>query len=272
MAVRPGIVGIQNFYGKQVGTPATTTSNATSAYVYTKSSSTDSVGNPVTGTTYTLSKIPTSNPYGNANWVYPDTVNNAMVFTGTQSVAYSDDNRLHVVAPYSCQVDFNTTTVSKASQWIVDNGQGSGIGWEEFIIYLSNNSLIVSTCASNGAEGGSTASGPPYNAHYTLGNVVPNTWYRVGVMWYNVGGTYNSGTNTYTGGTNYIRGYLNGEIKFQRALDGTAALGQTAQSGRMPYNSGNGIAIGNDNANYPTTFFQGSIRNFFIGRTLFWPI
>lgn len=284
MAVLPGIVGVQNALQKTVGLPSSafTAANSASSYVFTTASTATigSGGTAVTVTRRTASNVPNGQPGPQNPWINPGYDGSSMIFSGTQSVAYLDNNSLHVVPPYSCQVDFKPSVLNKSTMYVVNNGQGGGIGWEEFTIYCNNDNIFISTCAaSDGSDGGSSASGPPYTAYYYLGKAQIGAWHRVGVMWYNVGGTYNSSTNTYTGGTNYIRGYLNGEQKWQRPLNGTAWTNPidtgrsfSTQSARLPYNSVNGIVLGNDNANFTNTFFEGSIRNFFIGRTLFWTI
>jgi hypothetical protein len=282
MAVRPGVIGASNILQKRISLPesAFTPANENSAYIF-NTNATTTIGSGATAVTVTK-RTANNDPAGQPNpqnpWVPPtyDSVTQSMTFSGTQSLAYLDTDTLHVYPPYSCQVDFRPSVVNKTTMYIVNNGQGGGIGWEEFVIYLNNDNAMISTCAANNGEGGNAASGPPYTAYYNLGKVMINTWNRVGVMWYNVGGTLNESTGIYTGGTNYMRGYLNDIEIFTRPLNGQAWTGaggtKTAESGRLPWNSPNGICIGNDSANFGTTFFQGSIRNFFIGRTLFWPI
>jgi len=248
--IRPGILAVTNTLGKQVGVPATTEANANSAYVF-------STGDTTFGGVAVVKKT----TGGENAWQDPsyDNTTGIMTFSGAESMAYLDTDELHTATPYSVQVDFNTTTTTQALQYIINNGQGSGIGWEEFTVTVGYNNLRIHTCAN--AAGGTT-----YEAVYDVSVIEPNTWYRFGLMFYN------------SGGMNYLRTYLNGIVKNQVTLDGKSNssgylnVTNKGTAVAMPYNSSNGIAIGNDNVNFTGSFFNGQIKDLFIGKTLFWPI
>ena len=261
MTIMPGAI-VPNILGKQAATPATTTANA--SYPAQLSSGTN-----VAFGTVSLTKTTTTHS-GGAAWVAPTYSNGVMITTGTQSVAYVDNANLHTTAPYSVQLDFNVTTVSPGVQYLINNGGGYNIGWPEWAIQLNGANLVV-LANSRGQSYGQS------QYDYST-NILPNTWYRVGLMYYNVSGQ------------NYIRGYLNGVKIFQRAIAANGyALGAGAGSGtahnsnllgvaidaradEMPYDAPNGISLANDAANYTSSFLYGQIRNLFIGKTLFWTI
>lgn len=244
MAVLPGIVGSANFPGRYLALPAVTPANQGSYYTF-------STGNTTTMGSVTLTKTTTT--YQQA-WVPPsyDSVSDTLTFNGTtQSIAYVANSDIHV-APldFSLQFDFNPSRLT-GHQYLVNLGQGYGRGYPELVVDLSNTGLGVNFSTAN--DGNS-------NKAYSLGTVAVNNWYRVGIMFYNVGGTKNQSTGVITGGTNYLRAYVNGEVKLQTSISG------------LPWTSTAGIAFGNDNANYGTTFFQGKMKSIFIGKTRFWNI
>lgn len=253
MTIRPGFFSA-NISGKQLGAPATTTANSGSSYVFVPSASTTTFGS------ITVTKKTTS---PNGSWTEPTLSNNELTFNGSQGIAYLDNDQLHVAPPYSVQVDFYATQVAKSTAYIWNNGQGNGIGWPEAVVALNGSSLNMYT--SSNSLGGTT-----YQARFAIkSNIQVNTWYRLGIMWYN------------TGGSNYVRFYLNGSALYTHQYSGTAFYpdpfnqtgGQnTSTSDGLPYNSGNGIAIGSDNANDPASRWEGKIRNVFVGTTLFWSI
>lgn len=247
MTIRPGFFSA-NLSGKQVGAPATTTANSGSSYVFT------------TNNTTTFGSVTVTRKSG---FTAPSVSNNEMIFTGTQGIAYLDNDQLHVTPPYSVQVDFYTTQTSKGTAYIWNNGQGNGIGWPEAVIVLNGANLNMYT--SSNSAGTST-----YQARFAIAtNIQANTWYRVGVMWYTVSST------------NYVRFYLNGSIVYTHQYSGTSFAADpnnpgggtnTSTSDALPYNSSNGIAIGSDNNNDSSTRWEGKIRNVFVGKTLFWSI
>jgi len=275
MTFSPGTLGSTNLIGKQAGSPAITTAN--SAYAYTPST-----GSSTTIGSITVNKTTTVNQTASGNqsytWQVPALSNGVFTLNGRTSIGYNLQTALHTQAPYSVQVDFKTTTTAKDVQFILDNGEGFGIGWSEWAFQLAGNCLHVGT-NSRGQDYG--------QAWYDYALIQINTWYRVGLMFYNVGGTYNSGTKAWTGGQFYIRGYLNGEKKFQQALSPNNTVSQTGtqftssilgsavdyRAVEMPQQASNGIVIGADANNYVNRMFYGQIRNIFIGPgQLFWSI
>lgn len=236
MVVRPGFFS-SNLIGKQAGAPATTPANSASGYVF-------STGNTTIGSVAVTAR--NGNGASGPAWVDPtyDSSSNTMTFDGTaQSLGYVYGGAsIHVApAPFSLQVDFNVDRVT-GHQYVVNMGQGNGLGYPEFIVDLSNASLTIQMNSS------SSGSGPM--AVTISNNIQVGQWYRVGAM------VYITGASTVN-----IRCYLNSEVKVQTTLPA------------LPYNTSTaGIAIGNDNGNFPSTFFKGKIRNFFLGKTLFWPI
>lgn len=255
MSVLPGVAGSINAQQKSIVVlPAT---NATSApYAYTPSVGATAVINGVT-----LTKKTTVDQAASGNrslpWKAPTITSNIMSFDGTQSICYGDNTSLTTTVPYSGQVDFNTTTTARGAQYILNNGEGFGIGWCEWAIQLLGDVLTLGTNSNQLASG---------QAYYDFARVRPNEWYRVGFMFFN------------TGGTNYVRGYLNGVQKFQFALIGQASVstvrGATNQavSNTMPANAPNGISIGGDANNYDGRMYYGQVRNVIVGKQLFWSI
>ena len=246
-----------NMLGHQASSPASNTLNSASAITLNIGSSLS-----VPGCSATITITTPTSSYSAPN-VLPTLSNGVMSFNGAQSIIYADNTALHVTAQYSVQFDFMASTVAPAYQYIMTSGEGYGIGWPEFSCVLEGNEFLVITNSNN------AASGEAYYEYST--NIKTNTWYRVGFMFYN------------TGSQNYIRCYLNGSNIFQRAIaaygsNGTAhnsnltGLAITAAADAMPYTSSNGLALGNDCNNYTGRFFTGSIRNFFIGKHLFWAV
>lgn len=252
MTLRAGFF-VANLPGKQAGAPATTTANSSSSYVFS------------TGTTSNIGSVVVTKRT-DYSFQLPgyDAPTNTLTFNGSQGIAYYANSNLHVQPlPYSIQVDFNTSQNSLGTSYIVNQGQGNGTGWPEVCIVLNQSNLNVYTATNN------TGTGSQQAAFYIAQNIQINTWYRVGVMFYN------------TGGSNYVRFYLNGieqythryqGISFQRDPFDPSRGTNAAASDGLPWQSTNGIALGSDNRNDPNSHFQGSIRNFFAGKTLFWPI
>ena len=248
MVVRPGFFS-SNLIGKQAGGSPITPANQTAGYVFS------------TGTTTQLGTITVTKKTGGS---FPsntiptyDTPSSTMTFNGTnQAMAYAPNAEVQVApVPFSFQVDFNTTKLT-GNQYIVNLGQGNGVGWPCWQVSIGNpGQLYMVQATQDGGVGMST---------YNIAIIAANKWYRLGVMYYRVGTT------------NYNRVYLNGEVKVQTTL-GTSTTNAGGQGGlprttQTSDSSQAGLTFGNDGANASGYNFQGQMRNIFFGKTAFWTI
>lgn len=269
MGVLPGVAGSTNAQQKTVGlaTSAVTALNTNSAY-------TPSATGPGVFGSVSLPKLGTAT---NGTWTSPSISGGVMSFGGNQAIAYSDNSDLLRTTitssqAYSVQVDLKTTTIAPVAQFVLNYGEGYGIGWSEWNFQINGNLLRLGTNSTQDADG---------QAWYDFARIRADEWYRAGFMFYMVGSQ------------NYIRLYLNGVQIFQRAIGAaytsalpsnstartttayTSSIGGVAikqAADRMPANSSNGVSLGNDYANYPQRAFYGSLRNVFVGKTNFWTI
>lgn len=247
MVVPAGIIASGNVPGKQVSLPAFTAANSTSAYVFT------------TATTANLGEITvtrkTGGAFGTGTTPGYDSTSAIMTFNGTtQAMAYEPSSTVQVAPlPFSFQVDINPAKVT-GSQYIVNLGQGNGVGWPCWQISIGNGNITMTQATANNNVGLQT---------WTLSPAVIGKWYRIGVMYYRIGTS------------NYVRAYVNGEVKLQQLLGSNAS--NTGGLGGLPrtvevVSTMAGLTFGNDGANATGYNFQGQMRNIFFGKTLFWPI
>ena len=171
----------------------------------------------------------------------PTQSGDALSFNGTQIIRYTDGTPWRVTPPYSVQFEFLLTR-NDVDQWLFNIGEGYGAGWPELsVVSFANNNGVISYTNSNNTAGGQQA-----GTLIGTGKLVTNRWYTVGVMMYT-----NSGTR--------FRGYLDGAQVFDIPIT-------------APYDSTNGMSIGGDAIKNSTRMLYGSIRNFSVAKTLFWPI
>lgn len=171
----------------------------------------------------------------------PTQSGDALSFNGTQIIRYTDGTPWRVTPPYSVQFEFLLTR-NDVDQWLFNIGEGFGAGWPELsVVSFANNNGVISYTNSNNTAGGQQA-----GTLIGTGKLVTNRWYTVGVMMYT-----NSGTR--------FRGYLDGAQVFDIPIT-------------APYDSTNGMSIGGDAIKNSTRMLYGSIRNFSVAKTLFWPI
>lgn len=171
----------------------------------------------------------------------PTQSGDALTFNGSQIIRYTDGTPWRVTAPYSVQFDFLMTRTD-VDQWLFNIGEGFGAGWPELsVVSFANNNGVISYTNYN-----NTAGGQQSGTLIGSGKLVTNKWYTVGIMIYN-----NSGTR--------FRGYLDGAQVFDNSII-------------TPYDSTNGMSIGGDAIKNSTRQFYGSIRNFSVAKTQFWPI
>jgi len=178
-----------------------------------------------------------------------------MSFNGTnQAIAYLPNADIQVAPlPFSFQIDFNMSTPT-AYQYLVNLGQGNGVGWPCWQVSVNNNSLILTQATEDGGDGMSS---------YTIADIQSNAWYRCGVMYYR--------QDT----TNYLRVYLDNVVKVQETL-GTSSTNAGGEGGipRTTSLASNmaGITFGNDGANAAGYNFHGQMRNIYLDHKEFWAI
>ena len=227
-------------------TDPVTSLNQNSAYVF-------STGNTTIGSVTVTKRTATNGGQAWSNPTY-DATSSTMTFNGTnQAVAYLPNSQIQVAPlPFSFQVDFNTDKIT-GNQYIMNLGQGNGVGFPCLHIILNGSTLNLTKGTTN-ATGSSTT--------YNVGTVAAGQWYRLCVMFYRV--------NT----TNFLRVYLNGVVTLQQTI-GTSTTNAAGQGGiprSVPTNGTAGLAFGSDNANYSGYNFKGKLRYIFMGNSAFWAI
>lgn len=172
----------------------------------------------------------------------PTTIGDALVFTGSELVRYTDSTQFHITDPYSIEFDFMIDSKNIGPS---DNMNFLNIGWApgndpELAIVLDTGNNLILISSANGSS--STIIQIYPDSLLEIGN-----WYRLGIMF------YNDGSNI------HVRSYING---YQRTDD---IINQ-------PWNSTAGLAIGNTNHLLSSLALKGKIRNLRIGQSLFWKI
>lgn len=165
-----------------------------------------------------------------------------MQFGGTQAIRVDNSTGssypvTHMTAPYSFEIEFFMN--SGDNRWIATNGEGFQAGWPEWSIIVSGGALVYNSSSTNN---GNTTSAT------FLSSINFNQWYRVGFMFY-----LDSQSKP------RVRGFVNDVQKFDV---------ETTE----PYDSPNGIAIGNDFTRGNNRGFLGRIRNVWLANSLFWTV
>lgn len=164
----------------------------------------------------------------------------ALIFSGSSNIRYTDAPNWHVTFPYSVKFEFYT--VSKTTNQCVATvgGHVTIPQWPEWTIFVGSDGTLRIYTNSDNTSGSQTTGLFLSSADWTA-----NTWYEVGFMFY----------------SGRVRGYINGVQKFDLALvSGTVR------------DSSYGLALGGDNAKDAGRQFTGGIRNFSMGNTAFWTV
>lgn len=172
--------------------------------------------------------------------IAPAVVGDALIFTGVEQLRYTDSSAWHVTAPYSVEFEFYSNVLND-DMMLINIGQGNGIGYPEYMIWVNGSNGVEAQTASTN----SSSTLQVYNL-IPNGTLQTNRWYRIGIMVYNDGALRH-------------RGYVNGIQTFDTTLT-------------QPWNSPNGIAISGDNNAYPSVMIKGGMRNLRIAQSLFWKI